>query len=439
VAITLAQFLWAIGQQESGGNYGSVNSGSGALGKYQIMPSNLPSWSRQVLGYSVSVSQFLSSPSIQEAIANGILGGYFRSYGAAGAAAMWYSGQPDPTKGYGNPPVSTYVNEVLGRVGGAPVNATTTTTTTTGGGAAPAVTTPVLDPTTLAAMYGLSANLINSDKGLKSLFSQAVTGQWTPDVFLAHLKNTSWWAKNSDTMRQYLTLKYTDPATFSQKWVETVMHANALAVTVGFGNLTAKGAGIGKMDPTLQAAAMHILQDGWSDARVSSWLGAAVNFHGGLLSGQAGIDFDKLHTYAYANGGNGSSAWYLNAVRAIEGGSSTIDSVIAQMRQGAAAKYAAYAPQILAGQNVLDLAAPYVQAVSTLLEIPQGSVDLTNKYISKAMQAPLPTNGLPGSQYPLWQLENDVRADPLWAKTNNARESTMTAAHQIAVDFGVAF
>lgn len=439
MAITLAQFLWAIGQQESGGNYSSINSGSGALGKYQIMPSNLPSWSRQVLGYSVSVSQFMSSPSIQEAIANGILGGYFRSYGAAGAASMWYSGQPDPTKGYGNPPVSTYVNQVLGRIGGAPVGGGTTTTTTTGGGATPAVTTPVLDSNTLAAMYGLSANLLNSNKELKSLFGQAVSAQWSADVFLAHLKNTRWWATTTNTQRQFLTLKYTDPATFQQKWVETVNHMNALAVAVGYGNLLGKGTAWGQMDIFLRNAAIHSLQDGWSDARITDWFGGGLNFHNGQMDGQAGIDYDKLHTYAYANGLSQSSAWYLDAIRKIEGGQSTTDTMISTLRQQAASHYTAYSAQILAGQNALDLAAPYVQAVSSLLEIPQGGVDLSNKYVAKAMQAPVPAGGLPGSQYPLWQLENDVRNDPLWTKTNNARESTMTAAHQIAVDFGVAF
>jgi hypothetical protein len=60
-------------------------------------------------------------------------------------------------------------------------------------------------------------------------------------------------------------------------------------------------------------------------------------------------------------------------------------------------------------------------------------VDLTNKYVSKAM-----TSKTAGA-YPLWQLENEVRADPLWKKTNNARESMFSVAHQVARDFGLVF
>jgi hypothetical protein len=45
----------------------------------------------------------------------------------------------------------------------------------------------------------------------------------------------------------------------------------------------------------------------------------------------------------------------------------------------------------------------------------------------------------PGTQYPLWQFENDVRSDPLWKKTNNARESMFSVAHQVAKDFGLSY
>lgn len=116
MADTKASFLWAIKQQESGGDYNSVNSSSGALGAYQVMPANVASWTNQALGYSLSPQQFLSNPSAQDAVANVILGGYYDQYGAAGAAAEWYSGQPDPTKQYGNPTVEEYANQVVSRM-----------------------------------------------------------------------------------------------------------------------------------------------------------------------------------------------------------------------------------------------------------------------------------------------------------------------------------
>lgn len=113
---TLDEFLAAERSQESGGNYTVVNS-IGALGAYQIMTGNLPSWSKAALGHSISKSEFLSHPSEQDAIARYELGPKFTKYGPEGAAAWWYSGQTDPTKTYGNPPVYKYVAEVMAKLG----------------------------------------------------------------------------------------------------------------------------------------------------------------------------------------------------------------------------------------------------------------------------------------------------------------------------------
>lgn len=75
MALSLSAFLWAIGQEESGGNYSATNP-SGALGKYQVMSGNVAGWTRRALGYSLTPSQFLHSPAAQEKVAQVILGGY---------------------------------------------------------------------------------------------------------------------------------------------------------------------------------------------------------------------------------------------------------------------------------------------------------------------------------------------------------------------------
>jgi len=113
---SLDQFLAALRQQESGGNYKVVNS-IGAMGAYQIMPSNLPGWSKATFGHSISRSEFLSHPDEQDAIARHINGPRLKKYGPQGTAALWYSGQPDPTKTFGDPPVYKYVASVMALIG----------------------------------------------------------------------------------------------------------------------------------------------------------------------------------------------------------------------------------------------------------------------------------------------------------------------------------
>ncbi|MFF6988360.1 hypothetical protein [Streptomyces sp. NPDC010273] len=433
MATTLDQLLYGVRQVESGGNYSVVNS-IGAVGAYQVMKGNIPEWTRQALGYSMTWQQFRNSRAAQDAVARYKLGVFYKKYGAAGAASMWFSGQPNPNSSAsdGGNTVRQYVNKVLSASGGGAV--------ASGGvsyGSGTTTVTPTLDRDELASQYGLTSSLINSSKELKRLFNQAVSGSWSAAKFQAQLKNTKWWSSQSDTLRKYVTLKFTDPATFKQNWSNGQFKINSLAVQVGLGNqINSKG----QSSALLKSAIYNSIALGWSDARIKDWLGARSTTHGGVMWGEAGEAFDKLHTAAYMNGMSYSSDWYKKNAVSIASGKSTEETVEATVRAAAAARYSGFKDQILAGQNVMDLAAPYIKSLSDLLEVPETDVDLFNTHVAKAMTAkPAAGTASSGSQMPLWQFENEVRADPLWRKTNNARESMMTVAHQVAKDFGLAY
>lgn len=121
----LGKLINAIRAKESGGSYSARNRHSGALGAYQIMPGNIASWSKAALGYSISTSQFLNSPQLQDAIAKHRLGMYFRKYGAAGAALAWYAGEgalkySEATRNRSQgpyPSMNSYVRDILRRAG----------------------------------------------------------------------------------------------------------------------------------------------------------------------------------------------------------------------------------------------------------------------------------------------------------------------------------
>lgn len=119
----LDALLRAIGGQESGGDYGATNSRTKAFGKYQIMPENWPSWSREA-GLPEGAEQ---TPENQEIVARYKLGEYLQKYGAEGAAAAWYGGEGavnwgedarNRKQGNGDEPsVNEYVAQVMGRIG----------------------------------------------------------------------------------------------------------------------------------------------------------------------------------------------------------------------------------------------------------------------------------------------------------------------------------
>lgn len=98
-----AKVAAAIGHFESGGNYKArgpvVTSGQykgeRAMGKYQIMPGNLSSWSREALGRVVSEEEFMNNPQIQDAIAQYKMGNILKQYGTVeDVASVWFSGRP---------------------------------------------------------------------------------------------------------------------------------------------------------------------------------------------------------------------------------------------------------------------------------------------------------------------------------------------------------
>ncbi|BAU14562.1 hypothetical protein LEP3755_51110 [Leptolyngbya sp. NIES-3755] len=123
----------AIIGQESGANFKAVNRHSGALGYAQVMPENLPQWSREALGYVVSRKDFLSRPELQIAIVDFKLNQYWqRSIVASNGdvaiaiqrvAAWWYSGKPEKYtntrqqyyNGHRYPSIADYSQSILRR------------------------------------------------------------------------------------------------------------------------------------------------------------------------------------------------------------------------------------------------------------------------------------------------------------------------------------
>ena len=123
------KFLNAISGQESGGNYNARNSGSGAMGRFQVMPGNISGthsgWDYEALGYDISPGEFQRSPKLQDQIARYKLQQYYNKYGPRGAAIAWYAG-PGAVRysasalnrrQRGGPSINDYASSVLRRMG----------------------------------------------------------------------------------------------------------------------------------------------------------------------------------------------------------------------------------------------------------------------------------------------------------------------------------
>jgi len=89
----------AIANIESGGNYKALGpttkSGDRAYGKYQVMGANIPSWTKQALGVSMTPAEFLANPEAQERVFEDQFARNTAKYGSPqDAASVWFSGKP---------------------------------------------------------------------------------------------------------------------------------------------------------------------------------------------------------------------------------------------------------------------------------------------------------------------------------------------------------
>lgn len=96
---TAPKIAEAIGQFESGGNYKAVGkktaSGDRAYGKYQVMGNNIPSWTKEALGKSMTIDEFIKDTEAQDKVAQHKMQQYLDKYGnIEDVASVWFSGRP---------------------------------------------------------------------------------------------------------------------------------------------------------------------------------------------------------------------------------------------------------------------------------------------------------------------------------------------------------
>ncbi len=433
MAVSFNQFFNAIAKQESGGNYKAIGvwvKGDRAYGKYQVMGANVPSWTEKYWGHRLTPQEFLANPMAQEGVAYGQLKAYFDKYGPEGAAAMWYSGQSNPNKTYGNPPVYKYVQQVMQKAG-ADSGAAFTGPTGSGGSGSGGGSSPTIDPNVLADEYGLVKQLIDSVPELKKLFGEAVKGGWDSKKFQARLVNTTWWKTHSEKQRQYLIKSYTDPASFADDRENAKFRIGELANQLG------AWATINN-NKLMNDLIWGVLYNGWSDAELKYHIANVITFSPeGNLAGAGGEFQSKMASTAWSNGVKLDNNWYMNYYRMILQGVSTEQQAMQDIRNKAAAMFPGFREQIMAGQNMMDIASPYLQGMSSILEINPGSLDLFDPTITGALNYK-DDKGVTGAK-PLWQFEVELRKDPRWVQTANAREGLMGVAHKVAQDFGVLF
>jgi hypothetical protein len=120
-------------------------------------------------------------------------------------------------------------------------------------------------------------------------------------------------------------------------------------------------------------------------------------------------------------------------------GDTTTEAIDENLRQQAIKLFPAFKDRILNGESVLSIASPYIGAVSRILEVPEGSLDLEDPTIRKAMMGTTTTTGdkTTTAVKPLWEFEQELFKDSRWQYTSNARQRLDGITIDVMGRFGV--
>ena len=153
-----------------------------------------------------------------------------------------------------------------------------------------------------------------------------------------------------------------------------------------------------------------------------------------IPEGPSGKYFVALKNIAARNGIMLSDSAATDYANSIVAGKVDEDTVYSTIRESAANAFPSLADKIKAGIDLKTLADPYIQSMSAILEIPDNGIDLFDPKIRGALSYTLP-DGKVGAKS-IYDFEKDLRKDPRWQYTNNARNEAASVATTVLKDFG---
>jgi len=172
-----------------------------------------------------------------------------------------------------------------------------------------------------------------------------------------------------------------------------------------------------------------------TDTQLDSSIALTNNF-GGKFGGTILGQMQELRNTARSFGLSYTDAKYNQWGADLFANRITDSEVEEAIKTESASKYPAFANQIMSGVTVDALASAYKSSMATILEIDADSIGYNDTTLNKALQYIGP-DGKPASK-PLWQFESDLRSDPRWQFTNNARDTVDSLSLKVLRDWGMA-
>jgi hypothetical protein len=315
---------------------------------------------------------------------------------------------------------------------------TPTPTGGTGGTGGTGAATPGADKVKTAWLGYLETTFKTLPKEFKAqidkLFVQAKKENWTEVTFTEALKQTSWWQQTLPSLRAFF-IETHDPrnaSTFAEK-----LNINVSNVAASLERL---GIRTQQVDPvtgkvidnavTIQGIAMDAIKNGWTEVQTLQHLGdnAQLLFTGG---GTIGSSVDNIRKQAL-NYGITIDNNYLDTIQR-----SLLDPTdgrdqqyyLNEMKAQAMDLYKPFAASLKEGRSLYEVTNSYRNQMATLLEV--DSTNLTWKDLMAKVVDPTTGNARTFAEF-----NKQVKQDPLWQYTKNAKETYSNTALDLMKQFG---
>lgn len=296
---------------------------------------------------------------------------------------------------------------------------------------------------------------------IQALINQAASEKWDSTRFADALQATDWWKTNSSTARQMTALQATQPAEWSQQYNAALQHVSQIA----------QQQGVQLSNDQIAQFTIADLYQGLDDATLTSQIGRLYQI--GTVNAGTSVNYEQqLRQMAASYGVPVTDQWIQQQIQTSLGQNTGLEGAKQSLINMASSAYPSLAQQLQSGQTVSDIAQPYMAAMSQILEVPSTGITLQDPTIQRALtnstlalstpgKASTSTSsssspGTPGqtssastssstgtnqpgdTTMPLWQFQDQLRQDPRWQQTDNAKASAYSMAASLGKQWGFA-
>ena len=278
-------------------------------------------------------------------------------------------------------------------------------------------------------LYGSTANLYNIPE-LKTIFDDAFVNRWDSDTLLRAIDNTEWATSRTQSQETYDVQKATDPVELQKKVDASVPLVRRV--------LSAKG--ISLDDTSIKSIAEKGTRNGWTaEEWDSSSASEAIRLQptpattpGATPAPVSAVTASTLRALAQQFGVDPTETTINSWVNEISTNTKTKEQFNETMRSSAQTLYPTIGER-LKTETFDSITSPYRTLYSKVLEVDEGSVDLTSPAYSNLFNAGDEKNK---RMMNATEWTSFLRKRPEWQNTQNAYQEYSSAASTLNKIFG---